>query len=251
MTIKLLKGYKYRFIATMVVDGKNRINTTGDPKGYYVPFHKSGDDSSPSIISNEFCYHSSTYMYGLASGTTELKDLKRKVTHPNTERFYGELENYIPNKNDEKAKIHMKRTSFGAKFIAKGKAADAIGSKLEIQITDAPKMELTIEQNNKQISDIFTFKDVDSAWSENGNYTEIIAVTINWHRTDGTVVPLGTHDITYKRNATTVVQVSVVNDTSSEGVGVEVETTSIEDNSEYDTEIEDGVIINTDVNINK
>lgn len=251
ISINLLKGYKYKFVASMVKDAKNKLSTstqTIDGVKYLAflsPFNVSGWIS----ILNKFDYQSSIYMSGLASGNSWVNG--KVYDHPNTDRYYGELEDYIPGNKNAKAKIKMKRASFGAKFIAKGKAANS--GKLEIQITGAPKMELTPSAEKNHISDTFTFNNVKAAWSTNGNYSETIAVTINWHRADGTTVPLGTHEITYKRNATTVVQVNVINDTSDEGVGYEIDETELGEMPEDDnvTNIEDGKIVETEVETNK
>ena len=248
VTIKLLKGYKYKFVATMVVDGKNVLASTNNKTAFVGPFNKSGDGDVWCSISNGFDYQSTTYLTQLSSGYTYMANPNEIFMHPNTGRYYGELENYIPGSNGGKANIKMKQVNFGAKFIAKGKAATE-GTKLDIQINGAPRMVLDITKDNKQISDIFVFDNVAKAWSD-ANYYEVITVNINWCRADGSVIPLGSHEITYKRNAYTVVNVSVVNDGSDDSVGVEIEDEEFVENEDQIT-VEDGEIVNTDVNTNK
>ena len=136
---------------------------------------------------------------------------------PNIERFYGELSDYIPSEGNTNAKIDMKRTSFGAKFIAEGKLA--VDGKLEIQIDEDPKMELALTEGDDQISDIFTFDNVYEAWRESEaeayalyGYFETIDVSFKWIRPDGTELQIGTFPITFKRNTTTVVTIKMEND---------------------------------------
>lgn len=247
VTIKLLKGYKYKFVATMVVDAKNVLNSH-DYVNYWGPFNKSGDEDGSCAVTNAFDYQATTYLNGLGSGSTYLKNPREIFSHPNTKRYYGELTDYVPSSKGAKAKIKMKQVNFGAKFIAKGKAASA-GSFVDIQIKGAPKMVLEVTQNNKHITEYFVFSNVAKAWAE-GSYSEVITVNLNWRREDGSVIPLGAHDIEFKRNATAVVNVSVVNDGSDDGVGVELVTEEfIEDENQIT--VEDGEIVDTEVETNK
>lgn len=241
ITINLLKGYKYKFVATMVVDGKNKI-IGKDSFPFYL-------DSNASNELNKFNF-SSQYGFGyLGSGTAHLKNPSHNYSRPNVERFYGELVDYVPGSNGNKAKIHMKRTSFKAKFIAKGKLAKS--GTLNIMMTDAPEMNLALSNSNNQISDMFTFSDVDAAWADN-QYSETIDVTLTWTRTDGTVVPLNTHKVSFKRNATTVVQVTIDNDANKGELGFEIDDTDVTegDDENPDVEITDGESVKTNVTTN-
>ena len=249
ISVNLLKGYKYKFIATIIKDGLKKMDSeyTGNGyKGLMNPFYGTG---GPTALEHKFNYSSSWYFNDLGYGNTVLLD-GNFYEHPNTDRYYGEEDNYTPDKNSN-IKIKMKRASFGAKFIAKGKAAN--NGSLEIEITGAPKMTLTPSADKKHISDNFTFSNVKEAWAHNGNYSEVIEVTISWHRADGSTIPLGTHEITYKRNATTVVNVNVVNDASSSGVGYEIDETELgemAEDKENETTIEDGTIVEKEVETN-
>ena len=233
----------------MIKDGMKKFDFNYGCNGFTGVGDPFWGTNGPTAFEAKFNYTSSWNLGGLGNGLSYLVDGKF-YEHPNTDRYYGELENYELNDNNSKAMIKMKRVSFGAKFIAKGKAAES--GTLEILITGAPKMELTPSADKKHISDTFTFSNVIEAWAANGNYTESIAVTINWHRTDGSTIPLGTHDITYKRNATTVVNVKVVNDASAEGVGFDIDETElgIMPDDEDETTIEDGKIVETEVETN-
>ncbi len=246
ISINLLKGYKYKFVASMVRDGKNKISSYNN--SYHMPFRNQANERI--TLNNSFDYQSNIYFDRLEYGSSSLIGYDKSFSHPNTDRFYGELVDYTPGEKNATAKINMKRTAFGAKFIANG--AKAKDGTLHVQIKDAPAMELGLTTSENKISDIFTFSNVAAAWSEN-KYTETIDVTINWERADGTTLPLGTHAITYKRNATTVVQVKIENDGEDGGVGFEIdesETGTPFEDGENDITIEDGEIVETEVDTN-
>ena len=90
ITIKLLKGYKYKFEATMLVDGKNKIY--GYSASYYAPFWASGTSSEPSSVGEQFKYTSITKFNGLNKGESAIKDDGEYSSYarPNVERYYGE-----------------------------------------------------------------------------------------------------------------------------------------------------------------
>ena len=231
ITIKLLKGYKYKFEAQMVVDGKNKIVNSD---GYCsAPFN--GE------LTNQFNYSNQYNRLNITLGNRA----------PGIESFYGKLEDYTPGANGEKVKINMKRASFGAKFIAKGKLANS--GTLHINMDEIPEMSINLSNGDKQISEIFTFRHVDGVW-ENNQYSETIAVTFNWIRTDGTTLPLGTHDVTYKRNATTVVNINIENDGNDNGIGFEYSDEDLgemPEDGENDLTITDGEVVDTEVETNK
>lgn len=250
VTVSLLKGFKYKFVATMVVDGKNVIAHNND--SYNGPFaFVEGNSAYNCLIGNLFNYSSTCYFLWIGSGYSLLSGLSGSFYHPNTERFYGELIDYVPEESsNDKAKIHMKRTSFGAKFIAQGKLATA--GRLEVLMTEAPAISIDLTQE-KQHDDIYTFSNVKASYDyQTGNYEEDIDVSINWHydTEDGEVtVPLGTHKITYKRNATTVVKINLENTNVEGGLGFElVETGALVDGDEY--VINDGGNVDTEIDTN-
>lgn len=249
VTISLLKGFKYKFAATMVVDGKNKIDNNSDK--YRYPFYLYNAEINQCPITNLFQYTNAVYFYGLARGYSYLSGMGGGCDHPTTDRFYGELLDYVPeDSSNDKAKIHMKRTSFGAKFIAQGKLATA--GRLEVLMTEAPAISIDLAQE-KQHDDIYTFYNVKAAYDyQTGNYEEDIDVSINWYydTEDGEVtVPLGTHKITYKRNATTVVKINLENTNVEGGLGFELaETGAMVDGDEY--VINDGGNVDTEIDTN-
>ena len=243
LTIKLIRGYEYKFVATMVKDGKNKVNYSEYSNAYAAPFVH---ESEP----NCYVYTplSESFIYGqlgmdLDGGTAELKGFGYK-DHPNVERYYGELEGYMPGDNDSKATIELKRTSFGAKYIAKGDFAE--NGTLEILMADAPQLNLNLAESN-EVSEIYTFNNVRAAWLDE-NYTETISVSLRIAYSDGTSAPLGTHDITFKRNTTTVVNVDLSVGGDS-GVGIVV-TEGGEMPEDSEITIKDGEIVDTEIETN-
>lgn len=213
ISIDLASGNKYKFVATMVVDGKERIYNY---EGRYSRPFASTIEESKTTLENKFNY---TKEYNISSPIES--GLAHLVTgdfaYPNIERFYGELTDFVPSSTNADATISMKRANFGAKFIAEGALAKS--GTLDIQISDAPKMSLALTEDEDSISDIFTFMNVREAWIEydgvndypNGYY-EICDVSFKWIRPDGTELQIGKFPITFKRNTTTVVTIKMEND---------------------------------------
>ena len=205
LTIKLIRGYEYEFVASMVKDGKNKLYCNQHTNDYREPFmHESERNAYSNTPLSESCIDGQLGMR-LDDGSTSLNGSIQSLDHPNVERYYGELAGYIPGDNDSKAIIELKRTSFGAKYIAKGDYAE--NGTLEILMADAPQLNLNLAESN-EVSEIYTFKKVRDAWLDE-NYTETVPVTLRIAYSDGTSAPLGTHDITFKRNMTTVVNVDL------------------------------------------
>ena len=252
VTVSLLKGMKFKFVAKMYVDGKNEIYRYTSNGTYSKPFYVGTEVP----VTNEFSYSSAVYFNEIDLGKAWQKDFSGRTDiyiHPSIESYYGVLEGYVPEEsNNDKVKIHMKRTSFGAKFIAQGKLATA--GQLEINMTEAPVILIDLA-NEKQHDDIYTFDNIKAAHDyKTGNYEEDIDVSINWYyqTEDGSTVtvPLGTHKITYKRNATTVVKINLENTNIDGGIGFELtETGAMEVVSEY--EVNDGNNVDTDIDTNK
>lgn len=238
LTIKLIRGYEYKFETVMVKDGKNKVEKASDGE-YYEPFmHEfipSNYASTP--LSTSFIYDK----LGMFEwGKWGIND------YLNVELYYGELVGYIPSDNDSKATIELKRTSFGAKFIAKGDYAENGTLEIFMNKTSQPQLALNLAEGN-EISEIFSFDDVRAAWLDE-NYTETISVSLRIAYSDGTSAPLGTHNITFKRNITTVVNVDLSVGGDS-GVGIVVtDGGDMPEGSEIT--IKDGEIIDTDIEAN-
>ncbi|MBR6560887.1 MAG: hypothetical protein IKT75_07010 [Alistipes sp.] len=243
LTIKLVRGYEYKFETIMVKDGKDKVdyNAYYDTYTYGGPFnHETSPGSYISCntpLSTSFIYSTlgmrEWSYYGLWN-------------YLNVELYYGELEGYTPGDNDSKATIELKRTSFGAKFIAKGDYAENGVLEVIMGNSSQPHLTLNLAEGN-EVSEIFSFKNVRAAWLDE-NYTETISVILRIAYSDGTSAPLGTHDITFKRNTTTVVNVDLTVSGDS-GVGFVI-TDDGEMPEGDEITIKDGEIVDTEIETN-
>lgn len=87
MVIKLLEGYKYKFVASMVVDGKNVLYSNHEGN-YYQPFY-GGDDTDGIAIGQNFEYSNAAEMIYLDWGEVSMKGNAESFGIPMVERFYG------------------------------------------------------------------------------------------------------------------------------------------------------------------
>lgn len=238
LTIKLIRGYEYKFETIMVKDGKDKVSND-DGTCYHGPFwHETAPNTfTLTELSTSFIYGKLGMRQWGYWGISE---------YLNVELYYGELNGYVPSDNDSKATIELKRTSFGAKFIAKGDYAE--NGTLEIVMGDyeQPHLTLNLDEGN-EVSDIFSFRNVRSALLDE-NYAETVSVMLRIAYSDGSSTPLGTHDITFKRNITTVVNVDLSVGGDS-GVGFVV-TDGGEMPEGDEITIKDGEIVDTEIETN-
>lgn len=218
--IKLLEGYEYKFVVTMVKDGKAVIANTG---GYWSPFNIEID--KPLSISESFSYDNNRELQRLAIGQSYLKQPDDIFSRPNITRYYGEVVGYIPSEGG-KVTISMKRTVFGLKV----KAENLTEGSLAIAMTGAPSM--TITSPDAEIQDIFTFYKVREAWATD-NYKESIEVAFTWTKADGVVVPIATKTFDFYRNKLTTITVAISDKSEDNGVGVEIEDAQMTDGERY------------------
>ena len=238
LTIKLVRGYEYKFETVMVKDGKDKV-ANEDGTCYHGPFwHEySLGTYSMTELSTLFIYDKLGMSPWGDWGLTE---------YLNVELYYGELVGYVPGDNDSKATIELKRTSFGAKFIAKGDYAE--NGTLEILMGDntQPNLTLNLAEGN-EVSGIFSFRYVRAAWLDE-SYTETVPVLLRIAYSDGTSAPLGTHDIPFKRNKTTVVNVDM-SIGGEDGIGFVI-TDGGEMPEDTEITIKDGEIVDTEIEAN-
>ncbi len=224
VTIGLLEGYKYRFQASMVVDGQ--IN------GFY--FYNNGY--------NKFTFSTSDYINNISSHCYGNQDIEN-------DRYYGELDEYTPTENGN-AEIYMKRVSYGAKYIAK----DLSEGELNINVGSSSyntDYSLILTPEVSEDDGIYTFRDILQAyrgvWQNTGydpetghptgqfadSYTETKDITVSWTKADGEVTPLGTYQITFKRNKKTTITIKAEEITTSNGITVTMEETPMVDDDSY------------------
>ena len=243
LTIKLVRGYEYKFVATMAKDGKDKVDySSGVPSGYGCPFYHYENGATGM---GAFTPLSMSFIYDSQSGLMYLGGVYNTIgRYPNVELYYGELEGYIPGDNDSKATIELKRISFGAKYIAKGDYAE--NGTLEIIMDKAPQLNINLAESN-EVFEIYSFDYLREAWLDE-NYTKTIPVNFRIVYSDGTTAPLGTHNITFKRNITTVVNVDLSVGGDS-GVGFVV-TDGGEMPEGDEITIKDGEIVDTEIGTN-
>lgn len=241
LTIKLVRGYEYKFETVMVKDGKDKVDYNAYYDTYGGPFDH---ETSPNSYISCNTPLSTSFIYSTL-GMKEWGD-DGLYRYLNVELYYGELVGYVPGDNDSKVTIELKRTSFGAKFIAKGEYAENGTLEVIMPRDQNPKLKLNLAEGNEVLG-IFSFKNVRAAWLDE-NYTETAAVTLRIAYSDGTTAPLGTHDIAFKRNITTIVNVDLSVGGDS-GVGfVVTESGEMPEGSEVT--IKDGEIVDTEIETN-
>lgn len=217
MVIKLLEGYKYKFVSSMVVDGKQKISSY--ESSYDHPFTRSFFSTK---LENKFNYDSGKEMDRLDYGSTNL-GLFGNFYHPNIMRYYGEVTDYVPTANGS-VSINMKKVVFGAKFITEGFTEGT----LYIKLKDAPTLQLVFPQT--EVEDIFTFKNEypsGNRWTAD-TYTETILVSISWQKNDGAIVPLINQEVTFKRNIKTTITVKVNDSSVNQGLNITEEKNELQ-----------------------
>lgn len=155
MTISLLTGFKYKFICSLVKDGKEKLGQyfatdgrwTSNHQGYCFPFCKSYMSyqenafnydiynynyyDAPTILENKFILnedYQGFHLTGLGQGYAHEIGLESSVNvkgipykngkscyFPTTDRYYGEITNYSPKENGI-VNISLKRCVFGVRF---------------------------------------------------------------------------------------------------------------------------------------
>ena len=238
IVIKLLEGYKYKFVSTMIVNGKNRIQIHSGK--YDLPF-SDGDGYMP--LNNNFVFSIINECSLFDAGVSVASE--GAFHRPAIERFYGEVSGYSPLGEDGMVTINMKKVVFGVKFIAEG-LTEGI---LRIQLEESPDLEIIYP--NTEIEEIFTFQNqypYGLTWTAD-DYSETIPVNITWQKNDGASIPLISRDITFKRNKLTTITIKVKDNSVNNGVDITTENESIQpgDNIVIDTSgpSEPGVEINT------
>lgn len=210
--IKLLEGYEYKFVATMIVDAKNRMfssNVDGNIE-YLTPFN--------SILSNYFSYDSENSKFFSLGAAFEI-NANQSYYIPRLDRYYGEISGYTPTQ-DGNVSINMKRVVFGVKFIAEGLNEGM----LRINIKEARELSIVYGETSG-IEGIFTFRggiDTGLAWTAD-DYSETIPVTVSWEKEDGAIIPLVSQDITFKRKTLTTITIKVKDSSVNNGVEISQE----------------------------
>lgn len=211
ININLFSDHKYKFVVTIIKDGKNLI-TIGD--SYYdIPFNM--------YLNNKFTYSTTDKSVDFGIGNTRFSYTTTASRYPKADRFYGELDNYTPMANGSLA-IDLKRTAFGLKYEVSGVSDGTIS----VKISNTSQIffeNSTITADFQSEEEIFTFYDVYSAWLYADNYTESITVTVSWARDVGIAQDLGNKTVQIKRNAMNIIRLSLSSVDYEGNIGIEVE----------------------------
>lgn len=247
MTISLIGGYKYKFECSMV---KNDVDTLYNNHTYYAPFHYyyniNNGNYSGIELSNKFeiSTTSPTYIKGLKSGTTSIsgRGSSSDTDYPRTDRFYGELEDYVPS-SDGIANIDLKRTAFGLKFIV----TPPVDGTLSVG-SIASNIKISSDDSTVETSAIYTFYDVYKCWKVE-EYTQNFTIRLTWIRANGATQTFE-KVITVKRNVMTTVNVNVNGGTTDSSLGVKEDDTPM-GNENVDMSFNGGDLDDNEVNPSK
>ena len=201
MTIELLSSHKYKFVCSLVKDGKTTLfyvqkGGSSYPE-YHYPFINS--DYAPTLLENKFILGTDKYLRFLGDGHTTLANNTNSY-YPSVNRFYGELADYTPTQGGV-ATIYLKRVVFGAKFIITGVQEGTLDVSSDFWA-------LSVTEDYESDERIFTFHDVYDCWKNETPYEASIYVEFTsttgssnciWNRQ---TVPL-------KRNTLTTITINV------------------------------------------
>lgn len=223
MKIKMLDGFKYKIQASLIKDGKKKLFLYEG--GYYYPLYVSQDGSNTTKITNEFIY-SSSVINGISAGNSTLAVPGKQdglwCDHPNYIRYYGELLDYVPSENGS-ATVDMIKTVFGIKYIPVGLTE----GKLIIKLDKAP--EVTIESGTSEFLEMYTFMSLKDAWDnkDNSDWFEPIVLAISWQKLDGTIIPLYSGSLNFKRNTIKEITINIKEPNNENGLGITEENPTI------------------------
>lgn len=203
MNIKLLDGYQYKIVATIVKDGDNKLY-----KPISDPF-----SAHNGIPINKFQYTSSNYFYSLDRGLSRVSS-GSVISHPNLDRYYGELIDYIPQENGH-VNINMKRTSFGIKILTNNFTQGTIIMKM------SKASQIWLQYPQSEFEDMFTLDYCSNAYYDT-EYQETEEASILWRKDDGVEVSLGTKSIPCKRNTQTIITVNISENPNNYGMGLTI-----------------------------
>lgn len=203
MNIKLLDGYQYKIVATIVKDGDNKLY-----KPISDPF-----SAHNGIPINKFQYTSSNYFYSLDRGLSRVSS-GSVISHPNLDRYYGELIDYIPQENGH-VNINMKRTSFEIKILTNNFTQGTIIMKMN------KASQIWLQYPQSEFEDMFTLDYCSNAYYDT-EYQETEEASILWRKDDGVEVSLGTKSIPCKRNTQTIITVNISENPNNYGMGLTI-----------------------------
>lgn len=222
VSIRLLEGEKYRFVTSILADAEisDMENDTTSTADDYI--FELGDN-----IYSDFSY--SSYERSLDYLSTDAR--KERIC------FYGELDKYSPTQNGV-VQIPTKRTVYGAHFIAEGLTE----GRLEIQINPYHYgYSVNLTPARPEYNGVYSFYNQREAWygtyktvDELVDYYTTKNLKVYWRKDNGDVIPLGSYDVTFKRNVKTTIRIKVEEPGSPSRITITRENASmVNDDNEY------------------
>lgn len=232
VTIRLLKEQKYKFEVSVVIDP---FKNTSEYHYQYDWFMRDYNEYL-STYRTEFAYTSQYYI------TPSNIERWEHSSHFVYDRYYGELDEYTPQENVS-VDIYTKRVAYGVRYETTGLAD---GESLTVEVSKDIYDNLYSVVLDSEINEgIYTFQSITSVWYRacNGstNYASDKKLTITWNKADGTEVPMGTYNVTFKRNVMTTIRIKAENLNMDNGIKVfKEEVAMVPDDNVY--EIERGTV---------
>ncbi len=287
MTVSLLTGYKYKFVCSLVKDGKSKIlkgkgyaGYYSDYEGYGAPFWKSDQyfrensysyyyyyygnyyynyNSAPTILENKFVLGTNYHLTGLGQGWGHEKNRSYiycygggNFTHYfSADRYYGETTNYIPQEGGV-VNISMKRCAFGAKFVVTGvtdgEFSFSIEDKNNIEAEQISKSGITSDTTFE--GEIFTYDNVYDCWEkvmEGQDVSQDFTLTMTWTRGNGVTQTLDPLTVTFKRNIMTTVNIRLNGGDTDNSFNLDVDNAEMGEEN-TDFDVDAGDMNDTPVN---
>lgn len=211
MKVRLQSSKKYKFVVTAVKNGKNVLYDNG----YNAPLGYS--------LSNKL-YSKTNYYNIFKSGYSHMKSGNSYSYYPETDRFYGEVDNYTPTENGV-VNMDLKRTAFGLQYKVSGVSDGTVTVTIKnSRKTFFNKSDITADYSSEE--KVITFENVYSAWQYADNYTEKVTVSASWARGIGITQDLGSKEVIVKRNRMNIIHIKLATDESGNNLGIDVESDS-------------------------
>lgn len=236
--IKLLENQLYKFEVSIAID-PYKFNTSSATYSY-TWFNKIKGYQT----TTDFIYSGNDKI-----DVTCIFENNKNITQYKHDRYYGELE--YTSRGNGIVEIQTKRVAYGVKYetIGLGEGESIV---VEVSLDRYKKHLYNVKLDSDVHEDIYTFNYIQDVWNdrywnnntnkyEYGNYKSEKKLTLNWNKADGTAVPMGTYNVTFKRNVMTTIKIKAENLNLDNGIKVfKEEVAMIDDENIY--EIEGGTV---------
>lgn len=226
----LQTGSKYKFICTLVKDGKNEIERSYG--GYCSPFYSQNynftDDRHIGVeVTN--AWDDGKYQF------LSLSALCNDHDYSSVDRYYGEYDNYIPQEGGT-VNIELKHTVFGIKTIVQGIPDGSVSITIKNNIkTFFSKSDISSDFQDDGV--IYECGNIYDAWQYADNYTENVTVSGVWTRGVGVEQDLGSKEIQIKRNVMNVIRITLSADDGDANIGITTDTDGDMSNDEVNIDL--------------